>query len=203
MELLKLPIKYYQLYSNDYIWSDEDDLIYPINVYDSGLLFSTIGITIEPKLNILSKYNSSFFIKTPLAFDISVISPGQGQKIKNGWVSMSFTPKEWGVFSYNLPILIGYSKNLNSSLVNSKSTGYSFSLGAQFMKISLVGSKSNFKTNNSANYTPRKEWFMPLIGFDYYWLSKKEKIRGVSIILSPTQFYFKAAYTFRSTAVVF
>ena len=183
-EALKIPTKI--IYRPIYGYNNNEYQIVDSFIYDDkGFMAAVVGITVEPRLNLYPNKKSTFFIKTPISFAISVAYPGT-----------KYYDKSWGSMNLNMPILIGYGRNLNANSENSNLNGFSFSLGYQFLRGPILGAKRDL--TDFKDYKSRKNWFMPLIGFDYYWLTKKSKAHGISFLFSPSMFYFKVAYSFRT-----
>jgi hypothetical protein len=170
-EIMKLPSK--PVYSKTLEYTFNDD----------GLLVGIAGITVEPKLNLFPGKQGGFFLKTPISFSVSVTYPGDYHKT-------------WGCLNLDLPCLAGYGRGLNSVSSSTSLNGYALSVGYQLLVGPLLGAKR--ERFDFGRYKPRRTWIMPLIGFDYYWMTKKEKPHGISLLISPTQLYFKTAWSFRT-----
>ncbi len=177
-EVLRIPPKTVHLTNTQSEWEGDYN--------DKGLLVCIASLTIEPRFNFYSRYKHSLFVKAPLAFSLSVTYPGT-----------KYNEKSWGVFNANVPVLIGFGKGLNSSTSNVGFRGYSLSVGGQLLYGPIKGAIYVSHTG----YEPRRTWLMPLVNGAYYWLSKKDKVRGIDFTFSPKPFYFKAAYTFASNVV--
>lgn len=163
-----------------------------ITYHDGGVSMSILSFTLEPRVNLYSSKKTSVFLKSPLSFGVSVF---MNQKY-------GFPNKGAGAFNLNLPMLIGFSKGLNSNYSSTSKNGFAMAAGFQYTLAPLVGGKTNiFEIRDlipvGEGYVQRKTWFMPLVQLDYYKLSRKNKIRGYSMAICPYgTFYIKLAMNF-------
>lgn len=181
------PKKQYFTYKYDYI-NNVKTIIDTIPYYDRGLMISIVALSIEPRFNVKSDYNYSCFFKVPLELGVSLTVPVHSV----GYPSV-------GVFNANTGLLFGYGRNLNSSKINSKFNGYALSIGTLFIYGPMIGGeKDTTHYEYNYNYVQRRSKLLPIVQFDYYWLNKKKKVKGISSTFCPTPFYIKLAYTFSS-----
>lgn len=159
---------------------------------DATSMFSILNFTLEPRVNLVNKSNFNLFLKSPITVGLSVSRERDAGNLAN----------KAGVFNFNIPLILGYAKGLNSSFTNSNKNGFAISAGYQFLIAPLVGGKSIILENtyNKPLYEPyqkRKLWGMPIVQFDYYYLNKNKKIKGYSFSFCPYgNFYIKLAYKF-------
>lgn len=161
----------------------DGELYEEANFIDLGISMNMLNIIAEPKFDFSAGKTSSIFIKAPVSFAFSLTSPG-----------IDVFSKTWGKFSCNLPVMVGFSKNLNAISSIPRKNGYSFSVGYQIIYGPLAGATRD--PVGFPFYEPRRKWAMPLVGFDYNWLNKKNKIKGLSATFSPTHMYFQVSYSF-------
>jgi hypothetical protein len=193
-EFFYVPTKTYEYWKGDYEGDDTPELK---KYVDAGFMLSIFNITLEPRVNLYSKNDQAVFLKAPLTFGLSIL----GERKESNLM------KSAGVFNVNAPILIGFGKGLNSTFTNVSKRGFAISAGYQFMRMPLVGGKSNeleFYADRlepiGEPYALRKSWGMPLIQLDYYKRSRKNKIRGYSAAFCPYgNFYIKLAMNFAGT----
>lgn len=188
-EVLRIKPKTIYRAEYDYISAINDyGIVDSVEVSDKGLMVSILSVTVSPRINLISNYSSSLFIKFPISFGLSLTYPGS-----------VYYSKSWGVFNFNCPVLVGYGKNLNSSAENASKSGFSISFGGQFIKGPMIGAIRDLE--DYPNYEPRRKWIMPLVQGDYFWLTRKRKMKGVSLSFSPFPIYFKASLTFSSNLI--
>lgn len=193
-EFFYVPTKKYEYLLGYY---NGDETMEPHTYVDAGFMMSIFNFTLEPRINIYGKQSFSIYLKAPITFGLSILGEREESNILKGA----------GVFNFNLPIMIGFAKGLNSTFTNASKRGIAVSAGYQFMKMPLVGGKAYAILNDADKSVPvgepyvlRKNWVMPLVQIDYYKLSRKNKIRGYSLALCPYgNFYIKLAMNFAGT----
>jgi hypothetical protein len=192
-EYFIVPDKEYLYLEPDYPGDNTPDSVYLI---DNGLMYTIAGLTFEPRINLLKMQEASVFIKAPLSLNFSITN------VRNDRMAWY---KGKGFFHMTLPVLVGYSRGLNSSFTNTDNRGFAISGGVQLMRAPLIGGKIGY-TGKSLDgiavgdeYELRNNWIMPVVQFDYYKLSKKTKIKGFSLIASVhNHFYFRVALTVKA-----
>lgn len=163
-----------------------------VTLHDGGVSMSFLSFTLEPRVNLYSGKKTSIFLKSPLSFGVSVFMNQKNE----------FPNKGAGAFNLNLPLLVGFSKGLNSNFTNTSKNGFALAAGFQYTIAPIVGGKTNIFTISDLypigeGYEQRKKWFMPLVQVDYYKLTRKNKIRGYSLAVCPYgTFYIKLAMNF-------
>jgi hypothetical protein len=193
-EFFFVPTKTYEYWKGDYPGDDTPEIK---KYVDAGYMLSIFNVTLEPRVNLYTKNDQAVFLKAPLTFGLSILGE---RKEANLFLSK-------GVFNFNAPLLIGFGKGLNSTFTNVSKRGFAVSAGYQFMKMPLIGGKSNelefyaeYLEPIGEPFTLRKNWGMPLIQLDYYKRSRKNKIRGYSATFCPYgNFYLKLAMNFAGT----
>jgi hypothetical protein len=161
-----------------------------IKFIEKGFMHSIGGITIEPRLNYILNTKSSVFIKAPINFSVSVTYLNSHNYLYS-----------YGALNIGLPLLVGYGRNLNSASNHVSLKGFSISGGYNLLLGPLVGVKRNVEDETKwfyRDYRARRLWHYPIIGFDYYWVSKKNKVHGFSLLTSPNQFYLRLSFMIKS-----
>lgn len=170
-------------------WETETDTIM---VNDGGFQFTIASASLEPRINLWSNQKNALFVKSPITLGLSItVTPPNLDKVRST-----------GVFHFTAPILLGYSKGLNSSYSNAEKKGFSFSGGIQYMRNPVLGGKLEtwFLDKWINQVEKRSNWLIPVAEFDYYWLSKKNRIRGLSLMFDPIRFsHYKLALCYTLT----
>ena len=149
---------------------------------DGGYLMSPFTYTLEPRINIISGKKSSLSLRMPIGIGLSFINRNSNI-VKNG------------AFHVTLPVLLGYTRGINSTYDNTDRFGFSVSAGMQLVKTSLLGGgfETYFIEDNllPTSFDIRNDWIMPLLQFEYYYRKEDNKIHGVSLAISPGTGYIK------------
>lgn len=192
-EFFYIPTKSYDYISGDYAGDQTMDI--QKTYVDAGFMLSIFNFTLEPRVNLYSKKDYSIYLKAPVTIGLSIVGD---RKVAN-------IHQSTGVFNFNLPIMIGFGKGLNSTFSNVSKRGFAFSFGYQFMKTPLVGAKKtygivSYSVPLGEPYALRKNWGMPLVQIDFYKSTRKSKVRGYSLAFCPYgNFYLKLAMNFVGT----
>lgn len=204
-ELFVLPIESFKYISPDYSGDPDPDTT---TFYDGGLMITLFSVTLEPRINLVNRNNSAFYIKSPLSIGFSLTTNGDNIKVGSAadYPYYSGIPnKRMGFFSINLPIMLGYARGLNSTFQNTSDHGFAFSAGYQLLMTPLVGGTTNIFTEIYDDYIPidepyeqRKKFGMPIVQIDYFKQKKgSHKIRGYSLAVCPYgNIYFKLGMNF-------
>ena len=182
-EIMLFPITQYGLIqngTNTLYWSSRP------------FLTTIASFAIEPRLNLtqLSK-NKVLFMKAPTGLGLSI-------------TSRSTYEIKYGVFHFNTGLLLGIGSGFHSSKSNVETKGFAVSLGFQYLRAPMTGHTiaseyeytgvDTFDDKYTMLNEPKKNWLLPTVQVDLYYLNKHKKPRGYSFTVSMMKaFYFKFA----------
>lgn len=177
-KLTPLGAEYLSLSKKEFYFITQNHDINDTVMYtDKSFMFTIIGVSFEPRINLKNKENSSFYMKFPFSLNLSA-AVNRKKYNKN---------KAFG--NTNLMLLVGYAKNLNSTYTNTNHNGYAVSIGGDFYQGPFVLGKEDtlnlgYKYSDGF-YEERRNFVSPVVQLDYYWLNKKYNIQGASVSVSP------------------
>ncbi len=156
-------------------------------------LTTIASFSLEPRMNLVRLKNGNiFFIKAPTGLGLSITSRSTYRRSR-------------GVFHFNTGILLGIGSGFHSTKSNIESNGLAVSIGFQYLRAPILGHKirneylfgsQSFGDQLELLEKPRKNWILPTLQVDLYYLNKSNKPRGFSLTVGAFRsFYAKLAMT--------
>ena len=140
---------------------------------DRNFLINIIGVGIEPRVNLYETDKTSFGLKASFHFNLSVYNTLDNQF------------KERGNHHISSSAMVFMGRGLGSTYFNINEYGWALSAGINYIKTPISGGEIKFTPdeyliNPESEEFRKSTWLLPMIQFDHYRLTEKNRLRSVS-----------------------